>query len=89
MSRGETIEVGVLAGTEDEENVSRLEPGQDVVLFLSWFETLDVWEPMASDSGIFDVIEDSAVARGEVGPLAGIQMEIEVLKAEVGLSLRG
>jgi hypothetical protein len=60
------------------DNITPLREGEQLVLFLvaATFKSPDLpsvdgWEPLSSDSGIFVVDGDRVVARTSVGPLAG------------------
>jgi hypothetical protein len=74
---GQEISVGYWDA--DVENVTPLTENDRVILFLDrfdWGGTHDGWVPLGSDSGVFELNSGNVVARGIVGPLAGLDLPI-------------
>jgi hypothetical protein len=68
------------------ENITPFNEGERLLLFLDrfdWNGAHDGWVPLASDSGVFDIRGKGVVARGVVGPLAGLRLPMKDLRAEV------
>lgn len=82
--RGDIINVGYWV--VDDPNVTPLGEGERLLLFLDHFDwggKHDGWVPLGSDSGVFDIADTVAIARGEVGPIAGTRVEIAQLRADL------
>jgi hypothetical protein len=84
LLHGKTILVGYWL--IDDPNVTPFIEGENLLLFLDHFDwggEHDGWVPLASDSGVFDMAGAKAEARGEVGPLAGLTVEMAELRSSV------
>ena len=81
---GGTINVGYWL--VDDPNVTPLAEGERLLLFLGHFDwggKGDGWVPLGSDSGVFDIADNMATTRGEVGPIAGTRVEVAGLRADL------
>lgn len=70
----------------DDPNVTPFGEGERLLLFLDrfdWGGKQDGWVPLGSDSGVFDIADTVAIARGEVGPMAGTRMEVADVRADL------
>ena len=70
----------------DDPNVTPFSEGATLLRFLDrfdWGGKHTGWVPLGSDSGVFDVADNTATARGEVGPMAGMRVEVADLRADL------
>lgn len=88
---GDTILVSyvdLLGGPTD--NITPFIPGEQLVMFLvaatytsPGLDDAKGWEPLASDSGIFEIDSDDVVARTSVGPMKGMRIPQSELESVV------
>jgi hypothetical protein len=83
---GQTILIGSADFGAPMENVTEFIPNEELLLFLATYRfggEVDGWVPLSSDTGVFEVSNGQATARGVVGELAGLTQSVAGIRATI------